>query len=148
MLGGRVKISWILVQVKMLRFKLRTLLIATAVISVFLGLQVHVHNKALRFEKEMKESSMEAQKQLIAEAGIESESDVLWKAVLSEPVSFTDVALVRRRYRIEFFCVSPGSRGAAFIHRYSIGPFGEKCESEVKPTMPASRPGPSRPLRH
>ena len=37
------------------RFKLRTLLIATALIGLFLGLQIHVHNKAKRFVKEMSE---------------------------------------------------------------------------------------------
>ena len=65
----------------MFRFKLRTLLVGTALIAAFLGLQVYVHNQAKRFSKEMNELSSETQKRLNTEAGIEPESNVLWKTV-------------------------------------------------------------------
>lgn len=38
-----------------IRFKLRALLIATALICVFLGLQIHVHYKAKRYLKVIKQ---------------------------------------------------------------------------------------------
>ena len=64
----------------MFRFKLRTLLIATALIGLFLGIHVHVHNKAKRFVKEMRKHH----------------GDKLREASISPP-SFEDVIFLRRR---------------------------------------------------
>lgn len=70
----------------MFRFKLRTLIIAiaTALIGVFLGLQVHVHNKVNTLAHELLGRKMLS-------------SDVLVERVRVLPVSMSDFLLLRRK---------------------------------------------------
>ena len=73
----------------MIRFRLRILLIATALIGLFFGLQGHVHVKARRFVEEMRPpASLKT---------LEYERE---KHALIVKVSPIDVLLFRRRCRV------------------------------------------------
>ena len=96
--------------VTMFRFKLRTLLIATTVIAAFVGLQIHVHNKAAR--------SFEKVGELVGGEG--GTFRVMDSSV--SPLSLTDVIFFQRRcqatVRSSYFD-SNGVVGRALLAEYS-----------------------------
>ena len=69
-----------------LRFKLKTLFIATALVGLFLGLQIYVHNKAKRTLNEDWNSG--------------HDDTILSASVL--PISFADIVGMERRCEIVF----------------------------------------------
>ena len=111
----------------MFRFKLRTLLIATTLVGVFLGLQVHVHIKAKQFVEEMKSQSVEAQKRLIRDAGLSPIGKVRRSAVSFEPVTFIDVVVIRRRAKVDFYA-SVKWKNTFHAHRYLFSAFGDRSD--------------------
>lgn len=85
----------------MFRFKLRTLLIATALMAVPLALQVHVHSKAQSFAKEMR--------QLQVPWGVVEYASVL-------PLSFTDVCRLQRRCEVHYLRFENSDMGKTYRH--------------------------------
>ena len=80
----------------MFRFKLRTLLIATALVAVFLGMQVCVHNKTKKF---IEEATVPTDDKRFILGRYPS-----FKAVPStiSPISFGDIVFVKRRCEIRY----------------------------------------------
>lgn len=83
----------------MFRFRLRTLLIATAVIGLFMAFQVHVHMKARRFVEAMKESPRAKRGVPDDYQSFASAEDYKSFAQIS-PVTLADVFLLRRRCHV------------------------------------------------
>ena len=117
----------------MFRFNLRTLLIATALVAVFLGMQVCVDNKTKKFIEE-------------ATVSTDDKRFILgrypsFKAVQStiSPISFSDIVFMRRRCEIRYeekevpqgvFVQSRQPKRA----RYSVFLFRETKGLPLKPT--------------
>lgn len=80
-----------------LRFKLRTLLIATALVGLFLGLQVHAHNKAKRFVKSVGDPSTAAHSRVVRDMG---NRDFAVSSASLVKLSILDVVLIRRRCEV------------------------------------------------
>lgn len=108
----------------MLRFKLRTLLIVTALIGLFLGLQVHVQLKAKRFVDEMSDPSMESKMRLVRDASISIDRSELEErqfkveSVFIAPTSLEDIFLVRRQ--IDVFVSNRGKDGVTSMYKIPI----------------------------
>ena len=99
------------VSVEMFRFKLRTLLIATALIGLFLGLHVHVHNKARRFVEEMSEY----QSQPVPSVELDSPTWVDYVKFERRIIVFYRSDYVRRGPYIDrHYTLTLGYRGHAF----------------------------------
>lgn len=107
----------------MFRFKLRTLLIATALVGLCLGLQVHVHNKAKRFLEEMREPTQETKERL----GISLHSSDFSSHLA--PISFNDVIRFERRCEVVYFRPTTpiGDSRVAFEASYLVQCVGEVC---------------------
>lgn len=110
-----------------LRFKIRTLLICTALIAVFLGLQVHVHNKASKFLEEMRSESSE--RTLLLTRDFDTDDyRVEYASML--PLSFWDVVYLQRRCEVSLsatFSMS-GEDGKVVtqnVYSYPVTCFGE-----------------------
>ena len=122
-----------------IRFKLRTLLIATALVGLFLGLQVHVHNKAKRLVDEMSNPSVETLERLCRDAKLTDElhyytleADAVHVSLT--PLSFGDVLFARRRTEARFTIVWSADGGGSitnYKHRYRLYLFGESCDSHI-----------------
>lgn len=90
----------------MFRFKLRTLLIVTALVAVPFALQVHVHNRAQSFAEEMRQSQVPS--------GFVEYASVL-------PLSFTDVCRLQRRCKVHYiFFEEVGSKKTFRFGRMDI----------------------------
>lgn len=114
----------------MIRFKLRTLLIAIALVAVFLGSQRYVDNKLTRFAEEIRKTSKENSERLIDDSGLPPTNYMFGGAWVNfEPATFVDVVLVRRRCKVEFASLSPNLEGTICSIEYSIGPFNESSGS-------------------
>lgn len=105
----------------MFRFKLRTLLIATSLVGLFVGLQVHVHNKAKRFVEEMRNPSEAMREQLVRDSGSSNNTRYLngssreeGNSALLMPVSFGDAVFLRRRCEVTFLSVCPIPEGQLY----------------------------------
>ena len=92
----------------MFRFKLTTLLIAAALIGLFLGLQAHVHNKAKRFVADQLEGP--GQRFVTASVSSPSLADVLFlrRRCVVTPTQTTQPALAKQfkiilTYRVHCF---------------------------------------------
>lgn len=110
----------------MFRFRLRTLLIATAFLGLFLGLQVHVHNKAKRFVEEMSEPSIEALDQLSVGFG---PGIYTMESVSLSPLTIRDVLYFRRRCNVKFLESLParaGQRKKHHIYFHYVTCFGNE----------------------
>lgn len=130
----------------MIRFKLRTLLIVTALIAVFIGLQMHVQMKAKRFiEATNEDGPNDFQLRFLRDAGIESDDIMfltfedgrysIWGQL--EPMTFADFVMFRRRCFVEFLSHSRNDRTILtdHLHRYWLHAFGERCEREGRPKL-------------
>ena len=82
-----------------LRFKLRTLLIATALVAAPLGLQVHVHNKGKRFVEELRSNSSKVRERLTDAFG---PGDYEVESARLKPASILDILYFKRRCKVEF----------------------------------------------
>lgn len=91
-------------------FKPRTLLIATALVAVFLGLQVHVHFKAKRFVEEV---NAEPSRQQFAE---HIPAEVF-------PATYTDVIRIQRRAKVHLSISEDGELIGFEI--FNVGIFGQ-----------------------
>lgn len=93
-----------------LRFKLRTLLIVTALVASFLGLQGHVHSKAKRFVDEKNQSV--------------SQNILQFERATLAQVSLADVLLIKRRCR-----VSVGEPFNDIFRTFRVGILGKPIKS-------------------
>lgn len=128
-----------------LRFKLRTLLIATALVAVFLGLQMHVHMKARRFVDEVTELSDATQERLVSDTGSPNETryhvgskDGTNNFTMLKPISFGDVIFMRRRCEVTFMSTRPMHDGELYTeHRnhYTFFLDREKCFTDTLNTQ-------------
>ena len=83
----------------MFRFKLRTLLITSAVVGLFLGLQVQVHLKAKKFVEQMRRTDSETHEK---EIRIFGSDDIRVEYASIAPLSLADFVLMRRRCEFTF----------------------------------------------
>lgn len=108
------------------RFKIRTILIATAIVAGYFGLQAHVQNKAERFIEELRDSSGEMVRELKFQVDYASTS----------PVSFNDVLLLRRRCEVRISKHTESQGGKAefrWTYRYHVFCFGKSSEPYMTP---------------
>lgn len=110
-----------------LRFKLRTLLITTAVVGLFLALQMYVHNKSRRFMNDF--DSLNGG--LVSEHGFNVDSTSV------APVSISDVFLFRRRCQIGLSKKRVLATGESFqgqrVYKYNVYLVSETSGPEMTP---------------
>lgn len=105
-----------------LRFKLRTLLIVIALISVIFGLQLHIQGRAKDFVEEVRNPSEETKKQLISEAPATSRTlQFLGGSAIILPLSLEDVFRFQRRVDVSFTAFDmSGNTSYDFEQRYRL----------------------------
>ena len=98
-----------------IRFKVRTLLVVTAIFAVFFALQVHVHNKANRFVEKVRKSS-------VPDKRIESASLM--------PLSITDVVCFQRRCEFQVEVTDRMPTGGKIVIQQTIN-YRIQCFDEI-----------------
>lgn len=105
-----------------IRFKLRTLLITTALVAVYLGLQIHVHIKAKRFVEEMMEHAPKRS----------SRHEEVEYASLAPP-SFSDIIRFERRCQVLMSQIilenADGTTSYAY-YCFRVGCFGKVVQGD------------------
>lgn len=117
----------------MLRFKLRTLLIATALIAVVLGLHLHVDRKTKRFVREVSRASPTGNELLLEFGPIDHLALKDYPVAL--PLNVWDVVLFRRRvmtkYRELYISEYDGNTWTRpLTNTYYFHPFSQRCEED------------------
>ena len=107
-------------KVSMFRFKLRTLIIATTLVAVVLGLQVYVHRKAKWLHR-------------LETARLKSRygyNQVETTTVL--PASFNDVCWFRRRFEVKYVDIVAVDRGGFPVKEHHSQVFQVGCIGNAK----------------
>lgn len=99
-----------------LRFRVRTLLIVTAVVAIFFGLQIHVHNKSKRFVEDVRRSSV---------------PDTRVEAAFVMPLSVTDVLCFQRRCAFQVETTERLTTGGKIVIQQTVN-YRVQCLGEIK----------------
>ena len=123
-----------------IRYKFRALLAFVAIVAIYVALQLHVTNKAIKFAEEMRKPCAETRERLMQDANPEVPMTFLWgpgdneqgHAILA-PLSFADVILIRRRCEVTFatmYLLQDVRLEREYKHIYRLSCFGQVCESK------------------